>query len=77
MSDQAYGASAGTSYVLFDEVRVPVGNLLGAENEGFQCIMLNFSLPVGSSRLLAFSLTSTCHEPNYARCFHTKYFAED
>ena len=28
---------------LFAQVRVPVGNLLGEENKGFQCIVFNFN----------------------------------
>ena len=32
-----------TGYVLYEDVRVPVENLLGGENEGFKCIMLNFN----------------------------------
>ena len=35
--ETAYGSSAGTSYVMYDNVKVPVGNLLGQENRGFQC----------------------------------------
>ncbi|GAA5829104.1 hypothetical protein JCM5353_005282 [Sporobolomyces roseus] len=35
--------SSGTSYVEFDEVKVPVENLLGKENKGFQLIMSNFN----------------------------------
>ncbi|GAA5910744.1 uncharacterized protein JCM6883_000299 [Sporobolomyces salmoneus] len=35
--------ASGTSYVEFDEVKVPVGNLLGKENKGFALIMHNFS----------------------------------
>lgn len=39
----SYSTSAGTAYVTFDEVKVPVENLLGEENKGFQCIMANFN----------------------------------
>ena len=39
----AYSASAGTSLVIFEDVKVPVGNLLGPENQGFKCIMHNFN----------------------------------
>jgi len=35
--------TAGTAFVTFDDVRVPVDNLIGAENEGFKLIMLNFN----------------------------------
>ena len=32
-----------TATIYFDNVRVPVGNLIGAENQGFQVIMSNFN----------------------------------
>ena len=30
----SYSSAAGTAYVIFDNVKVPVSNLLGNENEG-------------------------------------------
>ena len=38
-----YGAAAGTAYVVMEDVKVPVENLLGKENEGFKVIMYNFN----------------------------------
>ncbi|KAM0787764.1 hypothetical protein ACM66B_003821 [Microbotryomycetes sp. NB124-2] len=35
--------ASGTSYIEFDNVKVPVENLLGKENKGFQLIMSNFN----------------------------------
>merc|ERR1719330_2094595 len=35
--------SSGTTYITFDDVKVPKGNLLGKENKGFQYIMQNFN----------------------------------
>jgi len=34
---------SGTSYLDFDDVKVPVENLIGKENEGFKYIMYNFN----------------------------------
>ncbi len=31
-----YGGAAGTAFVIFDKVKVPVTNLLGKENQGFK-----------------------------------------
>ena len=39
----SYGSSAGTAYVIMENVKVPVENILGTENGGFQCIMSNFN----------------------------------
>mmetsp|Transcript_2561 Transcript_2561/g.4236 ORF Transcript_2561/g.4236 Transcript_2561/m.4236 type:complete len:519 (-) Transcript_2561:87-1643(-) len=38
-----YSSSAGTGYVTFENVKVPVENLLGKENHGFPMIMANFN----------------------------------
>jgi alkylation response protein AidB-like acyl-CoA dehydrogenase len=39
----SYGGAAGTSYITYENVKVPVGNLLGKLNRGFQIIMYNFN----------------------------------
>ncbi len=39
----SYSPAAGTAFVTFDNVKVPVENLLGKENGGFACIMANFN----------------------------------
>jgi alkylation response protein AidB-like acyl-CoA dehydrogenase len=36
---------SGTAYITFDNVKVPVENLIGKENEGFKYIMFNFVCP--------------------------------
>eukprot|EP00455_Lapot_gusevi_P057456 TRINITY_DN97_c0_g1_i1.p2 TRINITY_DN97_c0_g1~~TRINITY_DN97_c0_g1_i1.p2 ORF type:complete len:217 (-),score=101.56 TRINITY_DN97_c0_g1_i1:260-910(-) len=38
-----YSGSAGTSYIIYENVKVPVENLLGEENQGFKVIMFNFN----------------------------------
>lgn len=35
--------AAGTTYVDFEDVKVPVENLIGVEGEGFKCLMNNFN----------------------------------
>lgn len=39
----SYSAAAGTANIFFDNVKVPVTNLLGQENKGFSVIMANFN----------------------------------
>lgn len=39
----SYSPVAGTAYVTFDNVKVPVENLLGEQDLGFQIIMSNFN----------------------------------
>ena len=39
----SYAGSAGTAFITFDDVKVPVENLLHKENKGFEAIMYNFN----------------------------------
>lgn len=39
----SYSAAAGTTYITFDNVKVPVENLLGEENKGIHVILSNFN----------------------------------
>jgi alkylation response protein AidB-like acyl-CoA dehydrogenase len=34
---------SGTTFVTFEDVKVPVGNLLGKQNQGFRIVMHNFN----------------------------------
>ncbi|PWW72510.1 acyl-CoA dehydrogenase NM domain-like protein [Tuber magnatum] len=39
----SYSSTAGTAFIAFDSVKVPVENLLGKEHQGFPVIMSNFN----------------------------------
>lgn len=39
----SYSSCAGTAYIVYENVKVPVENLLGKEGGGFQVIMYNFN----------------------------------
>jgi len=39
----SYSPVAGTAYITMHNVKVPVENLIGVENQGFKCIMHNFN----------------------------------
>jgi alkylation response protein AidB-like acyl-CoA dehydrogenase len=39
----SYSPTAGTAFVSYDNVKVPVENLLGKENKGLQVILSNFN----------------------------------
>lgn len=39
----AYSSTAGTAYVTFDKVRVPIANTLGKEGKGMSVILSNFN----------------------------------
>lgn len=38
----AYSTAAGTAYVTFEDVKVPVGNVLGKVNDGLKVVLSNF-----------------------------------
>lgn len=39
----SYSPAAGTAYITYENVKVPVENLLYKENQGFKCVMANFN----------------------------------
>ncbi|KAL7009249.1 hypothetical protein EMMF5_001447 [Cystobasidiomycetes sp. EMM_F5] len=39
----SYSSAAGTAYIVFDNVKVPAGNMLGQLNKGLQVILSNFN----------------------------------
>ena len=39
----SYSSSGGTAFITFDNVIVPVENLLGEENQGIRVILSNFN----------------------------------
>jgi alkylation response protein AidB-like acyl-CoA dehydrogenase len=49
----SYSATAGTAYIIFNKVRVPIGNTLGEEGNGMAVILSNFNherwMVIGSS----------------------------
>ncbi|HJM49052.1 MAG TPA: acyl-CoA dehydrogenase family protein [Alphaproteobacteria bacterium] len=51
-----------TATLYFDDCRVPAGNLLGVENEGFRGIMLNFNSERFGIAAMAHGLAKTCLE---------------
>ncbi|KAK3291979.1 acyl-CoA dehydrogenase/oxidase [Chaetomium fimeti] len=56
-------ASSGTTYIELDDVRVPIDNLLGEENQGMRYIMTNFNherlaVATGATRQARVALTA-------------------
>ncbi|KAG0141976.1 hypothetical protein CROQUDRAFT_663125 [Cronartium quercuum f. sp. fusiforme G11] len=54
--------SSGTTQVVFDDVKVPIENLVGKENEGFRYIMSNFNHERLNLAFLATRLSRICIE---------------
>jgi acyl-CoA dehydrogenase len=53
--------ASDTAHLRFDDARVPVGNLLGAEGEGFRAIMHNFTAERFSMAALALGFAWVCY----------------
>ncbi|KAF6823253.1 hypothetical protein CMUS01_10782 [Colletotrichum musicola] len=65
---------AGTSFIIFEDVRVPRANLIGRENEGMRYIMRNFNhermfIAVGVTRQARVALSSA-----FAYCLERRAF---
>lgn len=54
--------ASDTAHLHFDEVRVPVGNLLGTENAGFKVIMNNFNMERFFLGAVAYGYALVCYE---------------
>jgi acyl-CoA dehydrogenase len=53
--------ASDTAHLRFDDARVPAGNLLGAEGEGFRAIMHNFTAERFSMAALALGFAWVCY----------------
>jgi len=54
--------SSGTTYVTFEDVKVPVENLIGKENKGFRVIMTNFNHERIGICIQAIRFARVCYE---------------
>lgn len=63
-----------TAHLHFDNCRVPVANLIGAENQGFRAIMLNFNSERLGLAAHAYGLAKVCYEDALAWARERKTF---
>ncbi|CAI2187120.1 4685_t:CDS:2 [Funneliformis geosporum] len=54
--------ASGTSYITFEDVKVPKSNLIGKENGGFKCIMHNFNHERMGIAIQATRFARVCYE---------------
>lgn len=57
--------SSGTTYVTFEDVKVPVENLIGKENAGFKVIMTNFNHERLGIIIQCNRFSRVCYEESY------------
>ncbi len=54
--------SSGTTYITFEDVKVPVSNLIGVENQGFLYVMYNFNHERWATAVQAIRFSRVCLE---------------
>lgn len=68
--------ASGTTYITFEDVKVPVENLIGKENEGFKYIMYNFNHERWSMAIQATRFARVCLEEAMRYSFKRKTFGK-
>eukprot|EP01118_Nematostelium_gracile_P015360 TRINITY_DN6140_c0_g1_i1.p1 TRINITY_DN6140_c0_g1~~TRINITY_DN6140_c0_g1_i1.p1 ORF type:complete len:520 (-),score=175.43 TRINITY_DN6140_c0_g1_i1:42-1601(-) len=70
------GWGSGTSYITFEDVKVPVKNLIGQENQGFKYIMYNFNHERWAIVCQANRLARVCYEEAFKYAHKRKTFGK-
>lgn len=68
--------ASGTTYVTFDDVKVPVSNLIGEENQGFKLIMYNFNHERWAMVTMANRFARTCYEEAFKYSMQRETFGK-
>jgi len=68
--------SSGTTYVTFEDVKVPVKNLIGKENQGFKLIMYNFNHERWSTVIGAVRFSRVCYEEAFKYALKRETFGK-
>lgn len=68
--------ASGTTYVTFEDVKVPVENVIGVENEGFKCIMYNFNHERWGVVVQCVRFARVCVEEAMKHAFKRKTFGK-
>ncbi|KAJ3307011.1 hypothetical protein HDV03_003338 [Kappamyces sp. JEL0829] len=68
--------ASGTTYVAFEDVKVPVENIIGQENKGFKCIMYNFNHERMGICIQATRFARVCYEDSIKYAHKRKTFGK-
>lgn len=68
--------SSGTTYVTFEDVKVPVENLIGKENQGFKVIVTNFNHERIGIIIQALRFARVCYEESVKYAYKRKTFGK-
>uniref|UniRef100_A0A1D1Y850 Long-chain specific acyl-CoA dehydrogenase, mitochondrial n=1 Tax=Anthurium amnicola TaxID=1678845 RepID=A0A1D1Y850_9ARAE len=69
--------ASGTSYITFEDVKVPRGNLIGKENGGFKCIMHNFNHERMGIAIQATRFARVCYEESMKYAHKRRTFGKN
>eukprot|EP01117_Protostelium_nocturnum_P001016 TRINITY_DN11339_c0_g1_i1.p1 TRINITY_DN11339_c0_g1~~TRINITY_DN11339_c0_g1_i1.p1 ORF type:complete len:567 (-),score=223.66 TRINITY_DN11339_c0_g1_i1:63-1739(-) len=67
---------SGTTYITFEDVKVPVENLIGKENEGFKYVMYNFNHERWGIVVQATRFSRVCYEESFLYAHKRKAFGK-
>jgi len=68
--------SSGTTYITFEDVKVPVENLIGKENQGFKVIMTNFNHERIGIIIQCLRFSRVCYEESIKYAHKRKTFGQ-
>ncbi|KAF2876958.1 acyl-CoA dehydrogenase/oxidase [Massariosphaeria phaeospora] len=68
--------SSGTTYITFEDVKVPVENLIGKENQGFKVIMTNFNHERIGIVIQSLRFARVCYEESMKYAHKRKTFGK-
>jgi len=68
--------ASGSTFIIFDDVEVPVGNLIGQENHGFRLIMSNFNPERLTLATAAIRLARVCAQDAYTYACERETFGK-
>jgi alkylation response protein AidB-like acyl-CoA dehydrogenase len=68
--------SSGTTYITFEDVKVPVENLIGKENQGFKVIMTNFNHERVGIIIQCVRFSRVCYEESVKYAHKRKTFGK-
>ncbi|PPJ58947.1 hypothetical protein CBER1_04089 [Cercospora berteroae] len=68
--------SSGTTYITFEDVKVPVENLIGKENQGFKVIMTNFNHERIGIIIQCLRFSRVCYEESMKYAHKRKTFGK-
>lgn len=68
--------ASGTAFITFTDVRVPVENLIGEENQGFKYVMYNFNHERWGFIVQANRFSRVCYEDSFRYAMKRKTFGK-